>query len=450
MGGDHKGHSQLVGKDSRVQGTDWRHLLHNTMVRHHSCRQKWRPFEQCDHLDGLARGAFTPGITGGLFEIEGYGVIKLWHWIRICGGIPDRAGKDSIAHILYLKNERPDVYDAADKFLEPKDYLNMRLTGLPAASFDSITLHWLTDNRDINRIAYSDKLLNWSGIDQEKLPDLRLATDVLGPVKAEAAAELGLPEGIPVVMGTHDIHSAAVGSGAVADYEAHLYVGTSSWVSCHVPFKKTDVFHKIAAVPSAIPGRYLVINEQEMAGACLRYLKDNILFHADELHREMKEPNIYEAFDRIAERAEAGSKGVIFTPWLNGERAPVDDHTVRGGFHNLSLRHTREHMIRAVFEGVAYNSRWLLGHVENFAGREFEAIHIIGGGALSNIWCQIFADVLNRPIRQMKEPIQANARGAVTLAGGICFRRRLSWGQRTFQFSEPSLPDVFPKQSTAC
>jgi xylulokinase len=392
-----------------------------------SCTTQWSgtvPVDQYgNHLTNAiiwmdSRGArYIPGITSGLLKVEGYGINKLLTWIRLTGGVPDQPGKDSIAHILFLKNEKPDIYNAAYKFLEPKDYLNMRLTGLPAASFDSITLHWLTDNRDINHVAYSDKLLRWAGIDRDKLPDLKRATDVLGPLKAEVAAELGLPEAVQVVMGTPDIHSAAIGSGAVADYEAHLYIGTSSWMSCHVPFKKTDAFHKIGSLPSAIPGRYFVVNEQEMAGACLRYLKDNILFHADELEQELAQPNVYQAFDRIAEQAKAGSDRVIFTPWLNGERAPVDDHALRGGFHNLSLHHTREHLIRAVFEGVAYNSRWLLGYVEKFAGRQFPAINIIGGGATSDIWCQIYADVLNRPMRQMEDPIQANARGAAILAG---------------------------------
>ena len=84
-------------------------------------------------------------------------------------------------------------------------------------------------------------------------------------------------------MGSPDIHSAAVGSGAVRDFEPHLYIGTSSWLTCHVPFKKTDLFHNMAALPSAIPGRYLLTNEQECAGVCLQYLRDNILFHQDEL-----------------------------------------------------------------------------------------------------------------------------------------------------------------------
>ena len=117
-----------------------------------------------------SRGAkYIPEITGGPLKIEGYGINRLLTWIRLSGGVPDQPGKDSIAHILYLKYEKPDIYKAAYKFLEPKDYLNMRLTGLPAASFDSITLHWLTDNRDINHIAYSDKLLSWAQIDRDKL-----------------------------------------------------------------------------------------------------------------------------------------------------------------------------------------------------------------------------------------------------------------------------------------
>jgi xylulokinase len=202
----------------------------------------------------------------------------------------------------------------------------------------------------------------------------------------------------------------------VRDYETHLYIGTSSWLTCHVPFKKTDLFHNLAALPSGIPGRYLLTNEQECAGVCLQYLRDNILFHQDELSTGAKPSNTYQLFDQIAARTPAGSDKLIFTPWLYGERAPVDDHLVRGGFFNQSLHTTREHMVRAVFEGVAYNSRWLLKYVEQFNGRPVEIINIVGGGAKSNIWCQVQADVLNRPIRQVKDPIEVNVRGAALLA----------------------------------
>ena len=172
----------------------------------------------------------------------------------------------------------------------------------------------------------------------------------------------------------------------------------------------------MGALPSGIPGRYLLTNEQDCAGVCLQHLRDNIFFYSDELTTGAKPENAYQLFDEIAARTPAGSDRLIFTPWLYGERSPVDDKFVRGEFFNQSLQTTREHMIRAVFEGVAYNSRWLLKYVEQFTKRRMEAINMLGGGARSEIWCQIHADVLNRRIRQVKDPILANVRGAALLA----------------------------------
>jgi xylulokinase len=364
-----------------------------------------------------SRGApYIRHITDGLIKVERYSVWKLMQWLRLTGGAPAHAGKDPGAHILFIKHEFPEIYRETFKFLEPKDYLNLRLTGQFAASFDSITLHWVTDNRDIQNVIYNERLIKMSNIDREKLPGLKPTNSILGPIQPQIARELGLPEHVQVVSGTPDVQSAAIGSGAVRDFEGHLYIGTSSWLSCHVPFKKTDISHGIAALPSAIPGRYMVADEQETAGACLSFLRDNILYHQDELLVEQDLPDVYKIFDRIAESVPAGSGKLIFTPWLYGERTPVDDHTIRGGLHNLSLQTTREHIIRSVLEGVAYNGRWLLGYVEKFIKRRFEAINMIGGGANSNIWCQIHADVFDRTVRQVEDPIQANFRGAAFLA----------------------------------
>ena len=253
-------------------------------------------------------------------------------------------------------------------------------------------------------------------VERDKFPDLKRAVDILGPIKKKVAAELGLSETVQVVMGTPDIPCAAIGSGAVRDYEGHLYIGTSSWLTCHVPFKKTDIFHSMASLPSAIPGKYFVANEQETAGACLTFLRDNILYHKDQLLAEEQAPDVYKIFDQIVEKAPAGSGKVIFTPWLYGERTPVEDPAVRSAIFNQSLKTTREHIIRAVFEGVAYNSKWLLGYVEKFIKRRMNPIHMIGGGANSDIWCQIHADIFNRSIKQIKDPILANSRGAGFLA----------------------------------
>ena len=359
-----------------------------------------------------ARGAGEMvDLNGGPIAVSGYSVPKLYRWIRKTGGAPGHSGKDPIAHILFLKNHRPEIYNAANVFLEPKDYLNLRLTGVAAASYDSITLHWVTDNRDLEHVGYDPGLVRLSGIDPAKLPALRPPGDVLAPLSAEAAEQLGLAEGIPVVMGTPDTHSASIGAGAVGDFQGHLYLGTSSWISCHVPFKKTDLFHGIGALPSAIAGRYFAANEQESAGACLTYLVENLGLRGDD-----EAGSVYRGLDRVAERVRPGNSGVIFTPWLNGERSPVDDHHVRAGFFNQSLDTTADDLIRAVFEGVAFNSRWLLGYVEKFAGRPFPELRAVGGGANSTIWCEIHADVLDRRVLQVKDPILAGLRGVAFLA----------------------------------
>jgi len=364
-----------------------------------------------------ARGARYMGdLIGGPLKIEGYGAGKLLKWIRLTGGAPAVSGKDPVGHIHLIKNEFNDVYRKTKMFLEPKDYINYRLTGKIAASYDSIATHWVTDNRDLSKVDYNKGLLKITGLDRDKLPDLKRAIDILGPLKKEVAAELGLQEDVQVVMGTPDLMAAALGSGAVGNGEGHIYIGTSSWVAAHVPFKKTDLFHGMASLPSAMPDRYLLVNEQEIAGGALTFLRDNILYHKDELLKEEAAPDLYKVFDRIVEKVSPGSNKVLFTPWLNGERTPVEDNTIRSGIHNLSLTSTREDIVRAVFEGVAFNQRWVLKYVEKFIGRKMPSLHIVGGGASSDVWCQIHADILDREIKQVSDPIQANARGTAYIA----------------------------------
>ena len=343
-------------------------------------------------------------VAGGPVNVLGYDPRKIMRWVQVTGGAPALSGKDPVAHILFIKDAFPDVYRATVTFLEPCDYLNLKLTGVTSASFDSIAAHWVTDNRTIDAVAYDEKLLELTGLDRAKLPDLVAPGTIMGTLTAEAAGDLGVPAGLPVSVGSGDVHSAVFGSGAVADYAAHLYIGTSSWISGHVPFKKTAPTSNVASIPAALAGRYLIADEHETAGACLTFLRDNLGFAED-----------FEAMNTMVDSVAPGSGRVLFTPWLNGERSPVDDHTIRGGFHNLSLSTTRAQMVRAVFEGVALNSRWLLEAVEKFAGRHLDSLAFIGGGANSDQWAQIHADVLGREIRQVADPVLANVRGAALI-----------------------------------
>jgi xylulokinase len=364
-----------------------------------------------------SRGAeFAQKLMHGPVRVDGYAVGKILKWIRLAGGGPSRSGKDTISHILFIQNKLPEIYKNTYKFLEPKDYLNLYFTGKFAASADSVTIYWATDNRDINNIKWSDDLIKLTGVHREKLPDIVPTNSLLGTIKKELAAEFGLNEDVKVISGTPDTHSAAVGSGAVRDFEPHLYIGTSSWLICHAPWKKTDIFHNMGSIPSGVPGKYMIINEQETTGACLNFLKNNIFYHKDDMSQEEAPADFYKRMDEVAAKVKPGSNGVIFTPWLNGERSPVDDHHARGGFYNLSLNNNRSDMMRAVFEGIACNNRWLLSYAEKLAGKRFEAINFIGGGANSKVWSQILADVFDRPVRQMKQPLNANSRGAALLA----------------------------------
>lgn len=468
------------------------------------------------------RGAkYMKKLHKSILQVSGYSLFKILKWVKITGGGPTLSGKDPIGHILWLMNERPEIYNATDMFLEPQDYINYKLTGKYGSSYATIHMHWITDIREPDNIQYSKKLIKILKVDPDKFPkDLGWSTDVLGTIAEDVANELGLNKDVKVVRGAPDLHAAAIGSGAVLDYEGHFCVGTSDWLLTHVPYKKTDIFHNMASAPSAIREKYLVINEQEIAGGALSFLRDKVLYHKDELlaesvlyelkkiyaqileelkHRddipvkdkvkitekidyykeklekeedihdiyvvfdemiseiEMEQQkteysleflrkkiawykeqlkkgdpleNIYKLFDQLVEGTKPGANNMIFTPWLFGERAPVDDHSIRGGLYNISLDMTRGHLVRAVFEGVAFNVKWLLEYVEKFVekwvkeekpeqienGKIMPELVIIGGGANSDVWCQIFADILDRRVKQINDPIQANARGAAFIA----------------------------------
>ncbi len=305
------------------------------------------------HLDGTSprRAASAEAHRRSDQDLRVRSVGKLLRYIRLTGGAPGRSGKDPIAHILWLKEAEPEVYAAAHQLLEPKDWLNHRLCGRFASTYDAIALHWVTDNRDLAKVAYHAGLLRRSGIAANKLPALVPSHEVLGPVTEAAAAALSIPKTAIVVGGSPDMQSAALGSGGIKDYESHLYIGTSSWIACHVPFKKTDLLHNIASLPSAVPGRYFVAATQESAGVCVSRFVDEWLYADDGLAAAARPADAYERFEAAAASVAPGSRDLLFLPWLYGERAPVEDHRLRGGFLNMDLSTTRPQLARAVARG---------------------------------------------------------------------------------------------------
>jgi xylulokinase len=352
----------------------------------------------------------------GWVNIDGAGISNVLRFVRLTGGMPSMTGKDPAAHMLFLRDTQPDIYARTYKFLNVLDYLNLRLTGEFVATYDSILTSWVTDNRNPDAIQYNDALINTLGVAREKLPDIVACTKVIGNLRSDIASKLGVSAEVKVVAGAIDNTAAAIGAGTVNDFAPHLYIGTSSWIAAHVPFKKTDITSSMASIPCAVPGRYLLTALQATAGGNLTFLRDNIIYHKDELLQEADVPDIFKVLDQIADRVPAGANGVMYTPWIWGERAPVEDRTLRAGLYNLSLNNTREDIIRAFLEGIALNTRWLLAPVEKFLGQKVNSINIVGGGAQSDVWCQIFADVMNVEIKQVADPIYANARGAAWIA----------------------------------
>ena len=129
-------------------------------------------------------------------------------------------------------------------------------------------------------------------------------------------------------------------------------------------------------------------------------------------------PPSYDEITALAATAPPGSGGVIFAPWIAGERCPVDDRSARGGFHNLSVTTSTADLARSVLEGVAFNARWLLAAVEHFTGRRLDPLRLVGGGAQSELWCRIVADVCDRTVERVADPLLTGLRGAA-LAGGL-------------------------------
>jgi xylulokinase len=349
-------------------------------------------------------GSHSRRLFGG--PVSGYHPRKLYEWVRRSGGAPSLDGADPIGHLLFLREERPDVWRSARWMLEPVDYLTTRFTGRVAATHASMTAAWLTDNRRLDRLSYDPVLVGLSTLDETKLPPLRPTASVIGPVAPAVAEELGLAGDVQVVAGSPDLHATALGSGAVLENEAHLSLSSTSWISAHVAAKKTDVVHSIATIPGMLPGRYLIADNHETSGLAFQWVREALG------HGGLS----FAALDAVAAGSSPGSGGVIFTPWLAGERSPVADKRARGGFHNLSLTTSRADLVRAVLEGVALNDRWLHEQVERFAGCRLDAIRVVGGGAVSELWCRIHADVMDRTIHQVVDPARAALRGAALTA----------------------------------
>ncbi len=303
----------------------------------------------------------------------------------------------------------PEIAEATRWYMEPIDYLTMRFTGVASATHASRLAMWMTDNRRLDEYRYDPHLLSLVGLDEKYFPLLQPFGSIVGTLSDHVADELGLARDVVVVSAIPDLHAAAIGTAATSPYQTHLALSTTSWISCPVPSKRTDVNHNIAAVPGLSNDSYVLIDNQETGAKALEWLRS--------VMAGPRGAPTYGELDTLAASSPSGSNGVRFSPWLAGERSPISNKHIRAGFSNLSLTTTSADMVRAVMEGVAANSAWLFGYVEKLAGQRLSPVRVVGGGAQSSLWCQIFADGLDREVLQIDQPLVAQLRGAALLAG---------------------------------
>jgi xylulokinase len=366
-------------------------------------------------MDG--RGApYNRELVKGFPNIQGYKLSTMLKYLDIVGFPPTLKGADALGHMLFIKNACPEVYRRTYKFFEPMDYINMRLTGKFAATQNTVLPMMMVDNRRLDVQEYDPWLVKTGGIDREKLPDLLPIDSILGIISPAAAKELGLSPNTVVVCGVNDNSSSAIGAGSVADSEPAAVMGTSGYLASHVSFKKTDINSSMGTMPSAMKGRYLFWGEMANNGKVLESTLKNLFYAQDYFDTGKVPDDMYDRASKVAAQVPPGSEGVIFLPWFNGSFSPGEDQYMRGGFLNLSHKTSRAHLARAVFEGLAMNWRWLRGPSEKLIGRPFKYWRLTGGGALSDVWSQIMADVVGLPMHRQADPRNSNVIGMGLLA----------------------------------
>ncbi len=332
----------------------------------------------------------------------------------IAGALP--TGKDVVCKLAWLKENQPDLFARTAAFLDVAGYLVLRATGVFSMDQTGAGGTGLLSNKTRR---WSPLLARLVGVPLEKMPPVRRSIDVVGGLKADAAEEMGLPSGTPVIAGMADIPAAATGSGALEDGEAHIYLGTSSWLCLSLCRPKNLPKNGIVSVASPDPEMFIMLGESETAGLCLKWFAENLALPSERGRAGPDEMAIFEVLDGLVSGTEPGAGRLIFAPWMFGERSPVGDTTLRAAFVNLSLEHGREHMLRAVYEGVAYNLRWMMDEVEK-SGLPVRSVRAIGGGARSDTWMRIMADATGRRVEAMADPQEAGALGcALAVAVGL-------------------------------
>ncbi len=315
------------------------------------------------------------------------------------------AANYSLYKLLWIKNHQPEIYDKAYKMLQAKDYISFKLTGQMVTDHSDASG---TGAYDIHKSCWSDEIIEAAGVRRDLFPRIQNSVDPVGCLLPKMAKEMGLNPQTLVVTGGGDGPCATVGAGCVNDNQFYLTYGTSAWIGGTTDQPMFDQDKALFCFAHIIPGKYMPLGTMQAAGTSYKYLKN--LFEDFDLSAK--------DYDQLANTVRPGSEGLLYLPYLQGERSPIWDARASAAFLGIRHQHQKAHYARAVLEGIAYNLEWILSCFRKHCS--INELVITGGGAVSPVLRQIFADILNVQFLVPQNIQESTSIAAAIMAGIGC------------------------------
>ena len=406
-----------------------------------------------NYLDQKGYKEYKECMGRGIIKVSGCSLYKLVRNLLV-NYAGSTSAKDPVWKYKWVENNEPEVFKRIYKWLDISEYLVSRCTGRIVRTADTAFATFLYDTRR-GREGWNKGLLKMYKVDPSHMPEIIDCTDLVGGLTKKAAQELGLAEGTSVFGGGGDTTFVNIGAGCTTPGDTHIYVGTSGWVSTFMDHQTVDINAMITGVLSAKHGYFNYYAELETAGKCFEWVMNHLALDeigvylnkvtvADDI--ESKYTSLYDYLSEEVRKSPPGANGVIFTPWMHGNRCPFEDSNAGGMFFNIRIENGKRDMIRAVLEGICYHLRWLL-ECEEKKVKTSDTIRFVGGGALSPVTCQMLADITGRQIETVSNPQEVGAVGtALVVAAGIRGEDVLELARRLVKVNHIYVPDSGNKE----
>lgn len=316
----------------------------------------------------------------------------------------------SLEKLMWVKNNEPAVFDKTYKMLLPKDFIIYKLTGEFVTDYSDASG---TNAFDINNCRWSDKILDAAGIDKSLFPAAYPSTYIAGEISKSIAKECGLSPGTKIIIGGGDGVCASVGAGSVSENATYNYLGSSSWIAFASKKPVFDEERRTFNWVHMVPGYYSPTGTMQAAANSYNFAK-KILFDGMSV-LEKGEKNVYELMDQSILSSKIGANGLIFLPYLLGERSPRWNPKARGAFIGLKMEHTKGDLLRATIEGVLMNLDIILQIFQ--AKSNISDINVIGGLAQSDVILHLLADIYGVKVCKLNYLEEATSIGAAVAAG---------------------------------